>query len=137
MSDEMTGAGWNLNRMDFLKTSGAVISGLSTAHADTTETTVKLRFGILTDPHYADVAPKGSRYYRESKRDRNSIRSTQKGFISLSLMQTTKWTGPITTMATSNGMMPIFQPTGLTQEGSVQNRRAHHRFYSSAARPAR
>ncbi|VGO22213.1 metallophosphoesterase [Pontiella sulfatireligans] len=66
MSDDHVKHGWNLTRCDFLKASGTVVCGLSLRSAGATESTARLRFGILTDPHYADTAPKGSRHYRES-----------------------------------------------------------------------
>jgi alkaline phosphatase len=40
--------------------------GLSCARAVTTGGRPKLRFGLLTDPHYADAPPNGTRFYRES-----------------------------------------------------------------------
>ncbi len=63
-------AGWTVTRRDFLKTSAAVIAGLSVrspfALAGGTAGRKNLCFGIVTDPHYADANTKGSRYYRES-----------------------------------------------------------------------
>ncbi|MBN2412811.1 metallophosphoesterase [candidate division KSB1 bacterium] len=63
-------AGWTVTRRDFLKTSAAVIAGLSIrspfAFAGGTAGRKNLCFGIVTDPHYADADTKGSRYYRES-----------------------------------------------------------------------
>jgi predicted phosphodiesterase len=62
---------WEICRRDFLKTSGAFLaSGLLTstwaAEADAADSDVKLRFGIVTDTHYADADPRGTRHYRES-----------------------------------------------------------------------
>lgn len=69
MSEEKN-AKWTLTRRDFLKASGMVLTGLamgvSYTHAAETNRKTKLRFGIVTDAHYADAAPLGSRYYRES-----------------------------------------------------------------------
>jgi len=61
---------WIVTRRDFLKGSGLVIAGLSAgasfARADNTDSKAKLSFGIVTDAHYADSKPRGSRKYRES-----------------------------------------------------------------------
>ncbi len=61
---------WTVTRRDFLKASGFVISGLSLgapfAHAAETDSKAKVRFGIVTDAHFADAVPIGSRYYGES-----------------------------------------------------------------------
>lgn len=37
---------------------------LTPVHA--VDSSPKLRFGMVTDPHYADVDTRGSRYYRQS-----------------------------------------------------------------------
>ncbi len=67
---EPGGTDWTVTRREFLKGSGLVIAGLSagipSACADNTEGKAKLSFGIVTDAHYADTDPKGSRKYRES-----------------------------------------------------------------------
>jgi len=62
---------WEICRRDFLRTSGAfLVSGslflTLAAGADAADSEVKLRFGIVTDTHYADADPLGTRYYRES-----------------------------------------------------------------------
>jgi len=61
---------WRVTRRTFLRGSGFVIAGLSAgipfARAIGTDDKVKLTFGIVTDAHYADTDPKGSRNYRES-----------------------------------------------------------------------
>jgi predicted phosphodiesterase len=63
-------ANWTVTRRDFLRTSGCVIAGLSVgvpfANAAETDRKTKLRFGIVTDAHYADAAPTGSRHHRTS-----------------------------------------------------------------------
>ena len=63
-------ANWMVTRRTFLKGSGLVIAGLSAgipfARAISMDGTAKLTFGIVTDTHYADTDPKGSRKYRES-----------------------------------------------------------------------
>ncbi len=66
------GAGhWFVERRDFLKTSAASIAGLLAIkgsdwlRAATPDAGV--RFGVLTDAHYADATPKGTRFYRESR----------------------------------------------------------------------
>jgi hypothetical protein len=67
--------GWRIDRRDFLKASAATLFGLTlarTAHAAATSSTgpaalrSALRFGLVTDPHYADADTKGTRFYRES-----------------------------------------------------------------------
>ena len=61
---------WTITRRDFLKSSGSFLAGLSLGApfelADGANRTVKLRFGIVTDPHYADTPARGTRFYRES-----------------------------------------------------------------------
>ena len=63
-------ADWIVTRRTFLKGSGFVIAGLSAgiplAHAISIDGIAKLTFGIVTDTHYADTDPNGSRNYRES-----------------------------------------------------------------------
>jgi len=61
---------WITTRRDFLKTTGGVLIALSTGTLLAQEINTKhkklISFGMLTDPHSADVASKGSRYYKES-----------------------------------------------------------------------
>ena len=65
---------WEVTRRDFLGIAGAaLISGLiapsRTAAARKAADVTVLRFGLVTDVHYADIEPGGyggSRYYRES-----------------------------------------------------------------------
>ena len=61
---------WKVTRRAFLKGSGLVIAGLSAripfVRANSVDGKAKLSFGIVTDAHYADTDPKGSRNYRES-----------------------------------------------------------------------
>ena len=61
---------WTVTRRTFLKRSGFVIAGLSTgiplAPVFSMDGKSKLTFGIVTDAHYADTDPYGSRKYRES-----------------------------------------------------------------------
>lgn len=62
-------AGWRIDRRDFLKASVASLFGLMTggcALAADRPPRPALRFGILTDSHYADAEVKGTRFYRES-----------------------------------------------------------------------
>ena len=63
-------AGWRVDRRDFLKASAASLAGLMaggcsflTAEEPRGPT---LRFGLLTDPHYGNAAPKETRYFGES-----------------------------------------------------------------------
>jgi predicted phosphodiesterase len=59
-----------VTRRDFLRSSGLVVAGLfaGPAYATMAEPSRKLpfRFGMVTDVHYADVAARGERHYRES-----------------------------------------------------------------------
>jgi len=61
---------WISTRRDFLKTTGGVFIGLSTgtlfAQEINTKNKILIRFGIVTDPHSADIKERGSRYYKES-----------------------------------------------------------------------
>jgi hypothetical protein len=61
---------WKIYRRDFLRTSGAFLTTgiLPTlaGQAAAADFEVELRFGIVTDTHYADAEPLGTRYYRES-----------------------------------------------------------------------
>jgi len=70
LSDRCDNTRWRVARRDFLKASGLVIAGLSVAgsgvRAAEPDSKTMLRFGIVTDPHYTDVARRGSRYYKES-----------------------------------------------------------------------
>jgi len=69
MREKNQTTGWHVTRRDFLKVSAAVIAGLSAppfARAAGIANRNNLRFGIVTDAHYADANVKGSRYYRQS-----------------------------------------------------------------------
>ncbi|HRQ51310.1 MAG TPA: metallophosphoesterase [Agriterribacter sp.] len=57
-----------MNRKKFLLSWVALIAGtkLSLAGDEKTVAAAKLRFGIITDLHYADRLPNNSRYYRQS-----------------------------------------------------------------------
>jgi hypothetical protein len=63
-------ADWTVSRRTFLKGSGFVIAGLSIGIPIARDFGIhgqaKLAFGMVTDAHYADEEPKGSRNYRES-----------------------------------------------------------------------
>ncbi len=63
-------ADWMVTRRTFLKGSVFAIAGLSAGipfvRAIGIDGKEKLTFGIVTDAHYADTDPKGSRHYRES-----------------------------------------------------------------------
>ncbi|MBN2318871.1 MAG: metallophosphoesterase [Acidobacteria bacterium] len=60
--------GWIITRRDFLKSS--IAAGLSAAvigrNLQTAFSNTGLRFGIVTDSHYADADPQFNRYFRES-----------------------------------------------------------------------
>jgi hypothetical protein len=59
---------WQVDRRDFLKASAAALFGLAAGGCNTLAAArgPALRFGLLTDFHYADANPSGTRYYRES-----------------------------------------------------------------------
>ncbi|MEO7191907.1 MAG: metallophosphoesterase [Vicinamibacterales bacterium] len=69
--DAVTGP-WRMDRRDFLRASSASLAGLATmslgqaAPEPPGPQRPRLRFGMLTDPHYADAEPLGTRFYRES-----------------------------------------------------------------------
>lgn len=68
--DERSGA-WVMDRRTFLKSAVAAAAGpsllsLSCVSNRTTAAQRPVRFGIVTDCHYADAAPNGTRFYRES-----------------------------------------------------------------------
>jgi len=59
--------GWTKTRREFLKVSSAALAGAilppRQAHGLSQDI---LRFGIISDPHYADADPRDGRFYRES-----------------------------------------------------------------------
>lgn len=58
------GNGWAISRRDFLKATGAAAAAVAlSGRAYGAE---PLRFGLVTDTHYADADPAGTRHYRES-----------------------------------------------------------------------
>lgn len=61
---------WSIKRREFLKVSSAMIAGLSInplfAFSRERNSSVRVKFGIVTDSHYADTDPRGKRYFRES-----------------------------------------------------------------------
>jgi predicted phosphodiesterase len=61
---------WVVTRRDVLQVSGLVLAGLSVAapfaYAEETDRKPVLRFGMVTDTHYADTPKRGKRHYRES-----------------------------------------------------------------------
>jgi hypothetical protein len=63
-----TAPGWQVDRRDFLKASAAALFGLAAGGCNTLTAArgPALRFGLLTDFHYADANRSGTRYYRES-----------------------------------------------------------------------
>ena len=62
---------WIVERRDFLRVSAASLAGLvSFRGADWAEAgpfAPGVRFGVLTDAHYADAPSRGTRFYRESR----------------------------------------------------------------------
>jgi predicted phosphodiesterase len=60
---------WHITRRDVLKITGLTMAGLSLGiplSANAKPIKPKIRFGMVTDPHYADADTKGTRHYRES-----------------------------------------------------------------------
>jgi len=69
--EQRIGANWEVSRRDFLRASGVLLGSALLVpslggEADAAESDVRLRFGIVTDTHYADADARGTRYYRES-----------------------------------------------------------------------
>ena len=67
----MTKTSWNITRRDFLKRFGALVGFGSTASwalgkDESGKEPPLFRCGVVTDTHYADREPKGTRYYRQS-----------------------------------------------------------------------
>jgi hypothetical protein len=68
-TDETVPDSWIIDRRDFLRASLAGLVGLAGCgglHRFGTAPRPAVRFGMLTDPHYADANPVGTRFYRES-----------------------------------------------------------------------
>ena len=68
MNESRGFAGWTITRRDFLRVSSAALAAsplLSFGRSASAEST-PIRFGMVTDCHYADREPGGSRHYRES-----------------------------------------------------------------------
>lgn len=61
---------WRVARRDFLKSSGLIVAGIFSgpgfAVIAGSSDKPQLRFGMVTDAHYADAAARGERHYRES-----------------------------------------------------------------------
>jgi len=62
---------WVISRKEFLKASGGLVASLSLgndsfAFPNKNDPSVLLRFGMVTDLHYAARVPNGSRHYKES-----------------------------------------------------------------------
>lgn len=60
---------WRVTRRDFLKSSGAVLGALAAGPAVQSLSGCASRpprFGLVTDSHYADTPPRGTRFYPES-----------------------------------------------------------------------
>lgn len=71
MKFQPTDRNWIITRRDFLKVSGMVAIGeyslqSHSAYAGSKSPETAVRFGIVTDSHYADADPNGTRFYRES-----------------------------------------------------------------------
>jgi len=56
---------WRIHRRDFLALSAGALAGF-TAGTTRINAQASLRFGVVTDSHYADADPIGTRYYRQS-----------------------------------------------------------------------
>ena len=63
-------SGWTVTRRGFLKTTGGIMAvlspGVGMARTGSAGGRAMLRFGMVTDSHYADRDPMGSRRYRQS-----------------------------------------------------------------------
>lgn len=59
---------WQPSRRTFLRASAAAVAALGTGRAwpEATASDEVVRFGLVTDPHYADIATHGTRWYRHS-----------------------------------------------------------------------
>jgi len=57
--------GWAIDRRDFLKVSAGALAGLATESVRL-GAQASVRFGLVTDSHYADADAMGTRFYRES-----------------------------------------------------------------------
>lgn len=57
--------GWTIDRRDFLKLSAGALAGIA-ARGVRLGAQAGVRFGLVTDSHYADADPVGTRFYRES-----------------------------------------------------------------------
>jgi predicted phosphodiesterase len=59
-----------ITRRDFLRLSSFILTGLTIspkfAFSQNKKPDIRVKFGIVTDSHYADSDPKGNRYFRES-----------------------------------------------------------------------
>ena len=53
-------------RREFLKVSSAALAGLAFPRAASGQRQAAVRFGMVTDPHYADCEERGTRFYRQS-----------------------------------------------------------------------
>ncbi len=60
---------WRPARRDFLRAGGLALLGISCPPAAlaAARKPAKLRFGMVTDLHYADADPRGTRFYRQSR----------------------------------------------------------------------
>ena len=56
---------WSINRRDFLKASALTAAGFGTTVCSNPNKP-GVRFGMVTDLHYAETEPRNNRYYRES-----------------------------------------------------------------------
>lgn len=56
---------WIVDRRDFLKVGASALGGLA-AYGIGLQAQRPFRFGLVTDSHYADADPVGTRFYRES-----------------------------------------------------------------------
>jgi len=70
LRDNLKNGNWVISRRDFLKVSGFTIAGFSvlplSSQAAGHPRSTRIRFGIVTDTHYADRDHQRNRYYRES-----------------------------------------------------------------------
>lgn len=64
----MNATNWRVTRRDFLRATGVAAAALCGARATaaSAQSGAIARIGLVTDPHFADIATHGSRHYRES-----------------------------------------------------------------------
>jgi hypothetical protein len=137
-------ARWFVDRRDFLKASASSLAGLlafrGTDWVGAGTSRAGVRFGVLTDAHYADAPSRGTRFYRESRtkvreavtqleaarvvflaqlgdiKDMVAGESPQRTLAHLSLItrETAKFNGPIYHVLGNHDMDNVSKPQALS-----------------------